>query len=230
MLFSEIVVRLLKSPEDSEMSSGDLISLLSAVISAAAIFVGVWQFRVGLRRDREARVEDADRARLQRQADDVQARSDRAQDEWDARQQAKEDGRKAWLSSVLIQPNLPLINDFFNNVSGFASVSIDALVLLSSSFPPTSPTMTNEKLLRTSRFNRIKQEFDYSFVGLVEAQNRAFGQKLRNWLNELDDIVSNPLGNIGYNLVSKVDVERHIFEHKALFFELLYTEMQQASV
>ena len=229
MLFAEIVVRLLKSPEDSDMSLGDFISLGSALISAAAIGIGVWQFREGLKADRIARAEDAVAARQLRQEDAMQARVERAEDAHEQRQHALEDARKAWLANVIIQPNLPLIHGFFNDLSDFTSLAIDGLTAYSGTYGGTSQELTDEKLAYTGKLNRKKQEFDYAFVSLIEAQNRAFGLKLRSWLNDLDDIISNPLGDIGIVPVVMLDVERHIFEHKALFFSLLYDEMRQAS-
>jgi hypothetical protein len=223
LLLDPTVVINIPSPADDGMSVGDGISLLSAIIRA----VGVWQFRVGLSLDRKKRNDDATELQRQRLQDASEVRRQRQEDDQAERETRQEEARKAWLTNVILQPKLNTINSFYTDNISYLLAALNSLIITSAANPQL---LDVEKDKHVGYVNNSKQQFDYAFVSLIEGQNRRFGQKLRDLLNELEDIMTNPIGALDYSTIDLQVLEREIYEHKSKFFTLLYQELQQATV
>jgi hypothetical protein len=225
----DTIIEIQTPKEDSGMSSGDWISLLSAIASIVAIFVGLYQFRRTLQQARIDRLEDAVVARTLRQEDEAAARLLRLEDAKEEREAKLEDARKAWLTNIIIQPKLAMINEFYSKISQHTADSIGVLSNINPGGDSGRAALKTEQRIRAGQVNTIKQQFDYAFVALVGGQNQIFGYKLRELLNELEDIIVVPLGANDYSLVNIQAVEREIYNHKSKLFAALYQEIQQES-
>jgi len=218
------------------MSRADWISLISAIATVAAtvvaviaVLVSTKQFKLSAKQSRDDRQADASAARQIMLDDAAEARQLRQEEARNDREIRLEEARKRWLTSVIIQPSLPVINTFYFNIISAATTALDELIDLSANHSSSSPEMRNARLAKMGGINNLKQDFDHSFIVLVATQNRMFGQKLREALNELEDMVAEPLGKVDYSQVDKVLISEQLYAHKSKFFSILFQEVQQES-
>jgi hypothetical protein len=225
------------------MSRADWISLISAVatvlatvVSAIAVLTSTKQFKLSAKQSRDDRQADATQRLVDASAarqiifdDATEARQLRQEEARNDREIRLEEARKRWLTSVIIQPSLPVINGFYFNIISAATTALDELIDLSTIHAASSPEMRNARLSKMGGINNLKQDFDHSFIVLVATQNRRFGQKLREALNELEDMVAEPLGKVDYSQVDKVLLSEQLYAHKSKFFSILFQEVQQES-
>lgn len=119
-----------------------------------------------------------------------------------------------WIKDLIIQPNINLIYDFYNNVEdNFCNTNFTKL--------------TNEDKLKLSDIIKFEQlKLMRSFVDIISHINFSFHIELKNNIDDLIDVICEVIINTNLNLetqiIHKEEIRIKIKNSKGNFFSLLY--------
>lgn len=123
--------------------------------------------------------------------------------------------KQNWFITIIVQPNLNGINEFYNNISDRLINELDNLRAITRPGRIAAQKATTNRVLK-----KIKSDFFDNFVTIVQSYESELATQIEEVLNDLQDLCSESIDsyeNVEYNLVRK-----KIFENKATLISILF--------
>lgn len=134
---------------------------------------------------------------------------------WKANKDRKKGIKQNWFMSVIIQPNLASIDQFYNQVLQRISRNISEL-----------QRMTDRRLIprQKAKANRalrdLRNDFFDDFVTIVQSYDKSLATEINVTINDLQDLCSQQIDN--YLNADMHQIKRRIYENRASLISLLY--------
>lgn len=120
-----------------------------------------------------------------------------------------------WYMSVIIQPNLNNIDNFYNKIHQRINNNINELKGI------TDGRLIPRKKARANRSLRdLRNDFIDNFVTIVQSYDTSLATKINRTINDLQDLCSNQIDN--YLNADIHQIKKRIYENRASLISLLY--------
>jgi hypothetical protein len=138
----------------------------------------------------------------------------------------KRDRRKDWYLKVLVEPNLKLINKFFEDCIESLQKSMDDL--------KSSDSQTHQEFKKTRAksvfdFQDIKRKFEFEFLYLVKPFDYKLSEALNNVILKMEDFFTSTIGSEDYSSFENANLARTLQQHKSEFYQFLYTPLSRSN-
>ena len=133
--------------------------------------------------------------------------------------------RESWFLTIIVQPNLLGIDNFYEDVIKNIKTSISTL-------KSNSNLQHNDYIVLESseivKFTEMRRQFMNNFVFLVRGHSKDLSTDLNEIINKLNDQYSNVLDSIDNNpAIDLNDVENNIWENKGFLIEELFKSLKR---
>ena len=141
-----------------------------------------------------------------------------------SRRNRRKDSRNHWILTIIIQPRLDCLNDFYKKCLDMIKESLEEVErLINSKVSPADQRRSQAALMR--EIKKEKLSFVNDFISLIDAYDSKKGRELTEIINGLDDIISE---NVGINVlpsaaIDLIELESEITKNKADFLRGLYS-------
>lgn len=128
--------------------------------------------------------------------------------------------KQNWFMTIIVQPNLNGINEFYNNISDRLINELDKLKTIRS---PES--IATQKAATNRVLKNIKSDFFDNFVTIVQSYESELATQIEGVLNDLQDLCSESIDN--YENVEYHLTRKRIFENRAILISILYNGIKE---
>ena len=123
--------------------------------------------------------------------------------------------KQNWYMSVIIQPNLNNIDNFYSKIQQRINNNINDLKRI------TDGRLIPRKKARANRSLRdLRNDFLDNFVTIVQSYNNSLATKINRTINDLQDLCSQQIDN--YLNADIHQIKKRIYENRASLISLLY--------
>lgn len=123
--------------------------------------------------------------------------------------------RQNWFMTVIVQPNLNNINNFYENTVLKLNEH-----LCSIRRSHNTSTITVKKAKANRSIKNIKNDFFDDFVTIIQSYDKELATNTEKLLNNLQDLCSESIDN--YSTIEDRFIRKKIFENRASLISLLY--------
>ncbi len=128
--------------------------------------------------------------------------------------------KQNWFMSVIIQPNLSNIDNFYNKIQQRINSNISELK------GTTDGRFITRKKARANRALRdLRNNFFDNFVTIVQSYDKSLATKINKTINDLQDLCSQQIDNFSY--ADKLQIKKKIYENRAALISLLYEGIKE---
>lgn len=128
--------------------------------------------------------------------------------------------KQNWFMTIIVQPNLNGINEFYNNISDRLINELNNLKTIRS---PES--IATQKAATNRVLKKIKSDFFDNFVTIVQSYESELATQIEGVLNDLQDLCSESIDN--YENVEYHLTRKRIFENRAILISILYNGIKE---
>ncbi len=122
--------------------------------------------------------------------------------------------KENWFLTIIVQPNLQLINEYYNSIDSELVQLINKLKKTNR----TSIDITKGKSMNIIK--KIKYKHIFDFIILVQSHDNALAQNINDQIQEIEDYCIEQLDD--FNNTNESDIKRKISENKSRVIALLY--------
>lgn len=123
--------------------------------------------------------------------------------------------KQNWFLTIIVQPNLNGINEFYNKISDKLINELDNLKTIR-----TPGRIAVQKAMTNRVVKKIKSDFFDNFVTIVQSYESELATQIEEVLNDLQDFCSESIDN--YENVEYHLTRKKIFENRAILISTLY--------
>lgn len=134
---------------------------------------------------------------------------------WKANKDRKKGIKQNWFMSVIIQPNLASIDQFYNQVLQRISRNISELQRMTD-----RRLMPRQKAKANRALRDLRNDFFDDFVTIVQSYDKSLATEINVTINDLQDLCSQQIDN--YLNADMHQIKRRIYENRASLISLLY--------
>lgn len=128
--------------------------------------------------------------------------------------------KQNWFLTIIVQPNLNGINEFYNNISDRLINELDNLKTIR-----TPERIAAQKATTNRVVKKIKSDFFDNFVTIVQSYESELATQIEGVLNDLQDLCSESIDN--YENVEYHLTRKKIFENRAILISTLYNGIKE---
>lgn len=134
-------------------------------------------------------------------------------DNWKSRKVQKKALQENWYFSIIVQPNL-------NNIEEFYSSTVKCLNEGMTKLKGKGKVTPIDKARLNKTYKSIKNRFSFNFVTLVQSYDVELASCVNNQINDLQDFVSKSIDN--YKNGNDEEINKVIMDYKTKLIGLLY--------
>lgn len=128
--------------------------------------------------------------------------------------------KQNWFLTIIVQPNLNGINEFYNNISDRLINELDNLKTIRTPGRIAAQKATTNRVVK-----KIKSDFFDNFVTIVQSYESELATQIEGVLNDLQDLCSESIDN--YENVEYHLTRKKIFENRAILISILYNGIKE---